>query len=321
MLAWLLLLTLQPADDDGYTYPPERRGELVATFSVRVPEGTGPVRVYYTLTVEGGPQLEVESPELTDASAAWTAQRSSSWSLANGQATWAEDIELEQVKPGLLPLPDVKLFFRDGPAATRQEVEWREVLKDIRELPGPTPPPATASASAMSRWGWIGIVATLAVACGLAVALLRRRRVEAPLSPDLRALRELERLEQLAGKPGHPWGSMFASLSDVFRRYLAERFGLPAFRRTTAEFLLKMDEAEPLIAEKEFLREFLELCDLAKFAGISGDHEQWLLTVGQVRAFIQRTAHVQSSAVIPATQTVRNRYSREPGNEAHTDTN
>jgi hypothetical protein len=319
VLACLLLLA-PPAADEGYTYPPERRGDAVATFTVRVPEGTGPARVSYTLTVEGGPSLEVEPPQLEDTAGAWSARRSAAWALDAGRVTWTEEIDLEQVKPGLMPLPDVKLRFRDGPAGPVQEVEWQDVLKDVRELPGPTLPPSPAAGPGVARWVFplIGLAVVLLV---VAVVLLRRRRGELPLSADARALRELDRLEHSAGTSGHEWERMFAALSDVLRRYLVERFGLPAFQQTTAEFLRAVDEAPPLVAEKDNLRAVLELCDLAKFAGVHRDGGQWLDAVGQVRTFVRRTAPLPRAAVIPATQAVRNKYSGEPAPDSTTRTN
>jgi hypothetical protein len=319
VLAWLLLLA-PPAADEGYTYPPEHRGHAVATFTVSVPDGTGPARVWYTLSVEGGPSLEVEPPQLEDTAGAWAAHRSAAWALDDGRVTWTEEIDLEQVKPGLMPLPDVKLRFREGPSGTFQEVEWQDVLKDVRELPGPTLPPGPATGPGLARWvvPLVGLAVVLSV---VAVALLRRRRGEPPLPPDLRALRELDRLEQSAGTSGHEWDRMFAALSDVLRRYLVERFGLPAFQQTTAEFLRAVDQAPPLVAEKDNLRAVLELCDLAKFAGVRGDGGQWLDALGQVRAFVRRTAPLPRTAVIPATQTVRNKYSCEPVPDSTTETN
>jgi hypothetical protein len=322
VLAWLLVLTA-PATDEGYTYPPERRGDVVATFTVHVPEGTGPARVDYTLTVEGGPALEVESPQLEDSAGAWSSRRSSAWALDNGRVRWTEEIELEQVKPGLVPLPDVKLNFRDGPSGPWEEAQWLNVLKDIQELPGPEPPPAPQPGRAVARWLW-PLAGAGAVLLILTVALLRRRKVEAPLSPDARVLRELDRLEQSSGqgvlRADPEWRVLFARLSDVLRRYLAERFGLPAFQQTTAEFLRAVQQEEPLNTEKDYLREVLELCDLAKFAGIRGDEGVWTRAVEQARAFVRRTAPLPSATDIRAAQKVRNGYSCEHDPDAHSET-
>jgi hypothetical protein len=285
----LLLLLLLPVADDGYIYPPERRGDMVASLTVAAPEGAGPPHVYYTLSVEGGSRLEVDAPQLADPAGAWTAHRSSAWALAGDRVSWTEVVELEQVKPGLVPLPDVKLRFRDGPSAEWELAEWQGILKDLRELPGPAPPPVVVSEPGLPRW--IPAVAGTLVILLIGLAAIRwRRRAEPPLSPDRRALRELDRLREAAIKSGHKSEWLYTQLSDVVRRYLTERFGLPAFQRTTAEFLRAVAEAPPLAGESDFLRDFLGRCDVAKFAGVADDGGDWGRAVEQAREFIQRTA-------------------------------
>jgi hypothetical protein len=283
-----LLLLLAPAADDGYTYPPVRRGSAVARFTVEVPEGSGPPRVWYALTVEGGPGLEVEPPQLADAAGAWAVRRASAWSLAGGRATWTEEVELDQEKPGIVPLPDVKLRFRDGPSAAWEQVEWKDVLKDVREAPGPALPHPAKSAHPL-RWAALA-AAVAALLLAAAAALLRRRGAEAPLPPEGRALRELDRLAPAAGTPGYGPEWLYTQLADVVRRYLGDRYGLPALRQTTSEFLKAVREAPALAGEEEFLREFLEGCDLAKFAGVRPDPAEWGRAVDSARAFVRRTA-------------------------------
>ena len=112
MLPFLLAL-IAPAADEGFSFPPEQRGDMVAALTVEVPDGTGPPRVYYSLTVEGGPGLEVEAPQLADPAGAWTALRTSAWTSTDGRVVWTEAIVLGQAKPGLLALPDVKVRFRE----------------------------------------------------------------------------------------------------------------------------------------------------------------------------------------------------------------
>jgi hypothetical protein len=289
---------LLPADG-GYTFPPERRGDLVANLNVEVPEGSGPARAEYTLTVRGGPALEVDAPQLSDPAAAWTARRSSAWALAGGRVTWAEVIELEQAKPGLVPLPDVKLRFRDGPSAEWQEAEWKDVLKDVREPPGPEVPPAGA---APARNRWLPAVSAAAVAAALLAAAAvrwRRRGVEPPLPPDRRALRELDRLAGLAGSPAHDAEWFFTQLADVVRRYLAERLGLPALQRTTAEFLRAAAGAAPLAGQVDRLRELLELCDVAKFAGVGAGPAERGRAVERARSLVRRLEDAAGGAAYP----------------------
>jgi hypothetical protein len=305
-----LLVLLVAADDEGYTYPPEQRGDMVARLNVEVPEGSGPPRVYYTLTVEGGPGLEVEPPQLEDSTGAWTALRTSAWMFADGRVLWTEAIVLSQVKPGLVPLPDVKLSFRDSSTGAWQEAEWIDVLKDLREIPGPAPPPQPQAGWRLTSRAGIAGAAVLVVLI-VAVVLSKRRRTELPLSPEGRALREVDRIERLMAASANQPEQMFAQLSDLLRSYLTERYGLPAFQQTTAEFVERVSEMSSLAGEIQNLRDIFELCDLAKYAGVAGGRSQWNRAIEQARTFIGRTAPDSQAPIIRAAQTVTNGHPRE----------
>ena len=100
--------------------------------------------------------------------------------------------------------------------------------------------------------------------------LLDARRVPAAAQsrrpPEQWALQELGRLDESATADA---AAYHTALSDVVRRYLADRFGLPATRQTTAEFLETVRRSGRLSAEQQaLLRDFLERCDLAKFAPV-----------------------------------------------------
>jgi Domain of unknown function (DUF4381) len=288
---WLILL-LAPSADAGYTYPPERRGDMVASLNVEVLEG-GPALVDYTLTVTGGPHLQIEAPELVDATGAWTARRSSAWAYADGQVTWTEFIRLDQVKPGIVPLPDVRVRFRAETSADWQQAEWKDILKDLRELPLPavrSAPPSNWSLPLIA----VGAACLVALLVAAGTLIRRRRRLGPVLSVEQRALRELDRLENASGAP--EW--RFARLADVLRGYLSERFGVPALQQTTSEFLRETSDA--LAGERDVLRELLEHCDLAKFAGVAADGDQWKQSAARARAFIRRTARTPDRSGYPS---------------------
>lgn len=61
--------------------------------------------------------------------------------------------------------------------------------------------------------------------------------------------------------------SFCSEVSDIIRVYLEERFRFHAPDRTTEEFLLELQSTDLLMHDqKESLRDFLEQCDLVKFA-------------------------------------------------------
>jgi hypothetical protein len=294
-VAGVLLAAAAGLRAEGYAYEPKKRGDLAACLEVEVASrraAPGLGRVHLTLTVTGPPTLEVRPAELVDAAAAWKSRRrASSWDLEGGRVTWTQTIGLEQVKPGPLPLPAVTVRFRDGPGSHWEDAEWDDVLKE----PQPNPPPDPVPQAPPSRMGWWLGGAALALAGALTLAAVgwgwKRRRAHpaGPVPPDRRALQELDRIEGLAPEADGAW--YHTQLSDVVRRFLAERFGLRAPQQTTAEFLEAVRRVPDLTdAQQALLRDLFERCDLAKFARAGTSPEECRRAADLARAIVRQTA-------------------------------
>jgi hypothetical protein len=289
LLPLLLLAAAPAADADERTF-----GDVTARIAVHVAGQApqpGEALVFVTLTVTGGPGLDVESPpRLSDPSSAWEATRTDFERYEDGRRTWTEFIRLRQTKPGKEPLPDVKLRFRESPSEKWEETEWTDLLKMMSEAPGVEASPPAAG------WPWQVEAAAAAVAALALLAaawFLARRRPgpRKPLPPDRWALQELTRIEQKFAPPAGPSEAYHTLLSNVVRRYLAERFGLPAPRQTTAEFLATVRKSGRLSAEQQtMLRDFLERCDLAKFANAPASPDECRRAAALASDFIQQTS-------------------------------
>jgi hypothetical protein len=111
-----------------------------------------------------------------------------------------------------------------------------------------------------------------AVALGLVILGLvgwwirkRARRPKPGRSPRDRALEALHRIgdqtEMLS-----PYEFSIA-VSDILRGYVTEQYKLPVTRQTSVEFLDTLAKSSPFSAEEtSLLHDFLERCDLIKFA-------------------------------------------------------
>ena len=87
--------------------------------------------------------------------------------------------------------------------------------------------------------------------------------VEEIIPPHIRARRKLEAALGLIGQPRE----FCIMVSDTIRIYLEERFEFHAPERTTEEFLHELKQTDRLTPDqKESLGEFLNRCDLVKFA-------------------------------------------------------
>jgi hypothetical protein len=139
------------------------------------------------------------------------------------------------------------------------------------------------------------VLAVLAVAVLLLLAVSWRawrwyRSRRPPLTLLTRTLQRLEatRALMLAGDAR----AFSVAVSDVLRAYVEERFRVLATHLTTTEFL--RDRLGPvgsvLQAHEHALSEFLNYCDLAKFARWSLDAGEMERMLASARHFVETTA-------------------------------
>jgi hypothetical protein len=91
------------------------------------------------------------------------------------------------------------------------------------------------------------------------------RRPTPPQPPRERALALLEQIRtQITALNPYRFS---IRVSDILRRYVTEQFGLPVTRQTSVEFLNGLRGSSPFAEdEKSLLEDFLNRCDLIKFA-------------------------------------------------------
>ncbi len=301
-LAATVLATILPGSvlHAQFTYLPEKRGSMEARLTVEAtepkPHVPGVGEVILTLEVQGPAALEVEEPHLDDPTAAWKEERSTaSRKTEKERTTWSEVIHLKQVKPGVATPPDLSVRFRTGPDAAWEEAKWVDILKYVRDVPPPPAPPEESSW--LRRWG--PIVLTVVVTLLLIVLLFQRRRIKTapPLPPEQWALRELDRIEEKLMPPRGDAEAFHTQLSQVVRRYLAERFVPHALQQTTAEFLDAVRQVPQLTeAHQALLHDLFERCDLAKFARASTPPEECRRTAEMARDLIRQATSLPKPA-------------------------
>jgi len=137
---------------------------------------------------------------------------------------------------------------------------------------------------------WVIFVAS-AVALslvGLGIWYARRffRREEPVLSPRDRALDALDTIEaEVKNTPPYQFS---IRVSDIVRRYVVEQFNLPMTRQTSVEFLNAIGSAPKFSEdEKALLADFLNRCDLIKFARYEATTEESRLLLDEARRFVK----------------------------------
>lgn len=142
------------------------------------------------------------------------------------------------------------------------------------------PPPAAAVTNDIhgvkppiaipNDWAWLGwllLIAAMAAAGVWAWKFRKKKKALAPVSPPIPPhVRARQRLHAALGLIQDP--RVFCiEVSDVLRTYLEERFHFHAPDRTTEEFMMELHDTHILtVDQKQSLQEFLQSCDLVKFA-------------------------------------------------------
>ena len=121
--------------------------------------------------------------------------------------------------------------------------------------------------SLISPWLiFLGVFVSLTVV-GLIIWFVAKsfRRPTPPQPPRERALTLLEEIRaQITAINPYRFS---IRVSDILRRYVTEQFGLPVTRQTSVEFLNGVRGSSPFSEdEKSLLEDFLNRCDLIKFA-------------------------------------------------------
>ena len=133
-------------------------------------------------------------------------------------------------------------------------------LTDILEIK----PPLVLETGEGSGWAlWVLLVLFVAGGVLLFWALREPKRAPVLPAPDAEALRKLREVWGLLPSP-----VLFAqAVADILRVYLGDRFEFHAPERTTEEFLGELHRAPQMTPpQKDLLGQFLEFCDLSKFA-------------------------------------------------------
>jgi hypothetical protein len=163
---------------------------------------------------------------------------------------------------------------------------------DIRDIKGPIEPPR--------RWDRGRILGALVLLVLLAAALIlwrRRRRPEEesvpavpPVPPQIVALQALRKLEEDALPARGKFEEHYLRLSHILRRYVEDRFGLPALESTTNEIEEELRRQRRGVEDADELLRILEESDLVKFAKLKPGVEPAAAGLRAARAWVERNA-------------------------------
>jgi hypothetical protein len=134
---------------------------------------------------------------------------------------------------------------------------------------------------------FVGVFVALSL-LGLVAWLFARRRkpLVPPKLPREIALEELERISHEIERMSPYQFSI--RVSDILRKYVTQQYGLPATRQTSIEFLTALAKASPFSTEeKSLLEDFLNRCDLIKFARYEATNSDSELLLQEAIRFVK----------------------------------
>jgi hypothetical protein len=142
---------------------------------------------------------------------------------------------------------------------------------------------------------WMIFVASLIVLMIIGLAIWYGRKLfhkEKPIpTPRERALAALGAIENDLDRIAPYQFSI--RVSDILRRYVMEQFDLPMTRQTSVEFLNAISGAANFSEdEKTLLADFLNRCDLIKFARYEATSADSRLLLDEARQFVKGGALV-----------------------------
>ena len=187
---------------------------------------------------------------------------------------------------------------------------------DIRDIRGPK--------GIFPLWLVIAVVAAaLLLALGAYLLWRRKQRLPPPrpLLPFEIALQGLEQIRTLMDPAKVREFSI--AISDIVRKYIEDAFHLTATHRTTEEFLRDLLDSSntSLAAHRGLLAEFLNQCDMAKFAGVSLSRQIIESLHQSARSFVIESSKPPPAANAPKAPGPTQSGSARPGStqrqEAH----
>ncbi len=181
------------------------------------------------------------------------------------------------------------VFTPDIPITVRSVLTAEsDSLKDIR--PPVTPP---------TSWAWLWWLLAIGALAGVAYYLWYRYRNREQVIPRFRkikiepahviAFRELDTLLNSPLLEKGEYKAFFSELSNILRRYLANRYFIPAPEETSEEILRSAIELELGEEELHLLRAVLTLSDQIKFARYIPNRDEVNRAIEQTRQFITLT--------------------------------
>ncbi|MBI2470228.1 MAG: hypothetical protein HYV59_03175 [Planctomycetes bacterium] len=287
----------------------ENRATVEATASVDKDEVTIGDKIKFVIRVKYKDDIAIQFPEIgeqigvvaiKEAGIAGTPKREK-----DGVSVVERNYLLSSYEIGRHTIPSLKIKYKgsqgDGEVATNEVIidvkgviKEGEISGDIKDILSPVDVPT--SFKRLILWISIGMGAFLlsGIIYGLIYKFKKRSKIQEQRFIK-RTPHEIayELLERLSGEDLVAKGLIreyYYRITNILRHYIEDRFGLFAPERTTEEFLAEMAHTNKLDdTHKILFREFLERCDMVKYAKYGPSNLEIKETYDAAKRFIDET--------------------------------
>lgn len=280
-------------------------------------------KIRFGIRVKYKDEITIQFPELNEQLGAFTVKNICSNEVPKREKDGYSIIErvyvLSSYEIGRQTVTSLKIKYKgvrgEGEVATngiavevKGVIKEGEVLADIKDIH----PPLNVPANFRRLVAWIFAGIGVLLAAGIAYWLINKRKIGqnrhghkfTKRTPHEVAYELLERLlkENLVSKGLVK--EYYYRITNVLRHYIEDRFGLLAPERTTDEFLIEMAHTNKLDdTHKELVREFLERCDMVKYAKYGPSVLEIKETYEAARRFIDETKEcIEEKEVVAQTK-------------------
>ena len=308
----LVVYTLVPAKNTIFAQASDNKGNIAsveATANVDKNEVTIGDKIRFGIRVKYQDEITIQFPELNEQLGAFTVKKTYGAKGPKREKDGYSIIErayvLSSYEIGRQTVPSLKIKYKssrgEGEVATNEiavdvkgVIKEGEVLADIKDIHPPLNAPTNFRRLVVGIFVGIGVL----VVSGIAYWLINKRKIGqkrqeqefAKRTPHEVAYELLERLlkEDLISKGLVK--EYYYRITNILRHYIEDRFGLLAPERTTDEFLIEMAHTNKLDdTHKELVREFLERCDMVKYAKYGPSVLEIKETYDAAKHFIEET--------------------------------
>lgn len=247
-------------------------------------------KIKYKITVDFPEGIEVLLPEIKDEAGGLAVKDSGIEESRNEKGRITQKIwyTLETFNTGSYIIPAFDIEYKTKPETEKAVVKTPEVFievvttldenaSDVRDIK----PPVAINKSYFRLYIIIAIAFGILAITGAIILFLYRRKhrevefIPEPLSAHQIAYNELENLKASDLISKGRVKEYYYRLSNIVRHYIESRFKLMAPERTTEEFLAEMTVTDRLAeVHKELISNFLEHCDMVKFAAYGPDSRE-----------------------------------------------